>query len=171
MKNLVNAFRDYAKLPAPVLAPLDLNRLVREVVALYEASPVRVRAELAGDLPAVLGDAGQLRQVLVNLLQNAEDALSEGGVVREDALIEVTTRREGRRACLLVADNGPGFAPDVLPRAFEPYFTTRPRGSGLGLAIVKKIIDEHSGDIRIRDRETGGAEIRVRLRTEKGTDA
>ena len=170
MKNLVNAFRDYAKLPAPVLSPLDLNQLVREVAALYEASPVRVRAELEQDLPPVLGDAGQLRQVIHNLLQNAEDAATSMEQGEAGASIELTTRRSGSRVALQVRDNGPGFPADVLPRAFEPYFTTRPHGSGLGLAIVKKIVDEHGGDIRITNREAGGAEIRVRLRTERNTE-
>ncbi|MCB1956781.1 MAG: HAMP domain-containing protein [Rhodocyclaceae bacterium] len=170
MKNLVNAFRDYAKLPAPVLSPLDLNQLVREVAALYEASPVHVRAELEQDLPAVLGDAGQLRQVIHNLLQNAEDSATSQPESEEGATIELTTRRSGSRVALLVRDNGPGFPADVLPRAFEPYFTTRPHGSGLGLAIVKKIVDEHGGDIRITNRESGGAEIRVRLRTDRNTE-
>ncbi|MCP5310323.1 ATP-binding protein [Cognatazoarcus halotolerans] len=160
MKNLVNAFRDYAKLPAPELSPLDLNALVREVASLYEASPISLVAELDRDLPLVLGDQGQLRQVIHNLLQNAEDAVAEvaGGEVK------VITRREGARAVLLVRDNGPGFAPEVLSRAIEPYFTTKTRGSGLGLAIVKKIIDEHGGDTRIGNRDSGGAEIRIRLR-------
>ena len=166
MKNLVNAFRDYAKLPAPVLSPLDLNQLVREVAALYEASPVRVRAELGSNLPAVMGDAGQLRQVIHNLLQNAEDAVGQGSGI-EAPSIEIITRLSGTRAALVVRDNGNGFPPDVLPRALEPYFTTRAHGSGLGLAIVKKIIDEHGGDIRITNREAGGAEVRVRLRTER----
>ncbi len=169
MKNLVNAFRDYAKLPAPVLTPINLNRLVREVAALYEASPVRVRAELGAELPAVLGDAGQLRQVIHNLLQNAEDAVA-GHDAPQPASIDITTRRSGSRVALVVRDSGAGFPVDVLPRAFEPYFTTRPHGSGLGLAIVKKIIDEHGGDIRITNREGGGAEIRVRLRTERVTE-
>ena len=161
MKNLVNAFRDYAKLPAPELSPLDLNALVKEVASLYEASPISVVAELDRELPLVMGDQGQLRQVIHNLLQNAEDAVAEvaGGEIR------VITRREGTRAVLLVRDNGPGFAPEVISRAVEPYFTTKSRGSGLGLAIVKKIIDEHGGDTRISNRDNGGAEIRIRLRS------
>lgn len=170
MKNLVNAFRDYAKLPAPVLSPLDLNQLVREVVALYEASAVRVRAELESDLPAVLGDAGQLRQVIHNLLQNAEDAVTSADPPTPEPRIELITRREGTRVAMLVRDNGPGLPADVLPRALEPYFTTRPHGSGLGLAIVKKIVDEHGGDLRIANREPTGAEVRVRLRTERNTE-
>ena len=88
-------------------------------------------------------------------------------IFNEPPSIEIITRLSGTRAALVVRDNGNGFPPDVLPRALEPYFTTRPHGSGLGLAIVKKIIDEHGGDIRITNRDAGGAEVRVRLRTER----
>ena len=161
MKNLVNAFRDYARLPSPQMTPIDLNALVREVLGLYEGSPVMIHAELGTDLPRVLGDATQLRQVIHNLLQNAEDALAD----QDDAEIELLTRSDSRRVDLILRDNGPGFAPEILSRAFEPYVTTKARGTGLGLAIVKKIIDEHEGEIRLANRETGGAEIRIRLRS------
>lgn len=160
MKNMVNDFRDYAKLPSPVLGRLDLNALVGEVLNLYESSPVMIRAELGRNLPPVAGDASQIRQVIHNLLQNAEDALAgqEGGVVT------LTTRLEGDRVALQLRDNGPGFPAQLLTRAFEPYFTTKSRGTGLGLAMVKKIIDEHGGEVRLLNGETGGAEVRIRLR-------
>ncbi|WP_079434532.1 ATP-binding protein [Zoogloea sp. LCSB751] len=160
MKNLVNAFRDYARLPSPTMAPVDLNALVREVLVLYEGSPVMIHAELAAELPRVLGDATQIRQVIHNLLQNAEDSLAE----QPDPEIELLTRSDARRVDLVLRDNGPGFPPEILSRAFEPYVTTKTRGTGLGLAIVKKIIDEHEGEIRLANREAGGAEIRIRLR-------
>jgi nitrogen fixation/metabolism regulation signal transduction histidine kinase len=94
------------------------------------------------------------------LLQNAQDALngSEHGEIR------VITRREGERALLLFRDNGPGFPSELLARAFEPYFTTKSRGTGLGLAMVKKIVDEHGGEVRLVNRDGGGAEVRIRLR-------
>jgi nitrogen fixation/metabolism regulation signal transduction histidine kinase len=161
MKNLVNAFRDYARMPTPVMAPLELNALVREVLVLYEGSPVMIHAELAADLPPVMGDATQIRQVIHNLLQNAEDSLAD----RDDAEIQLLTRSDARRVDLILRDNGPGFPPEILSRAFEPYVTTKARGTGLGLAIVKKIIDEHEGEIRLANREAGGAEIRIRLRS------
>jgi nitrogen fixation/metabolism regulation signal transduction histidine kinase len=160
MKNLVNAFRDYARLPTPVLAPLDLGALVREVLHLYESARVPVELELEAGLPPVLGDASQLRQVIHNLLQNAQEALADTAAPR----IQLRLRQDGERAVLLLRDNGSGFQPEFLNRAFEPYFTTKPKGTGLGLAIVKKIIDEHGGDIRLANREGGGAEVRVRLR-------
>jgi nitrogen fixation/metabolism regulation signal transduction histidine kinase len=167
MKNLVNAFRDYARLPSPVMAPVDLNALVRDVLALYDGSRVMIHAELAAETPPVMGDASQLRQVIHNLLQNAEDALSDIDAPE----IWLLTRADARRVDLILRDNGPGFPPEILSRAFEPYVTTKARGTGLGLAIVKKIIDEHDGEIRLANRETGGAEVRIRLRSAPQTES
>lgn len=160
MKRLVNAFRDYARLPAPQLAALDLNALIEDVLNLYESTPLQIRTELARALPPVLGDAAQVRQIIHNVLQNAEDALAGD----DDGQLLILTRQEGERALLLVRDNGPGFPPQMLARAFEPYFTTKSRGTGLGLAMVKKIVDEHGGEVRLNNREQGGAEVRVYLR-------
>ncbi|MDT3671535.1 MAG: ATP-binding protein [Aromatoleum sp.] len=160
MKNLVNGFRDYARLPSPVMGRLDLNALVAEVLNLYESSPVLVRAELGRKLPLVAGDASQLRQVIHNVLQNAEDAVAG----QAEGIVTLVTRQDGDLVALVIGDNGPGFPPELLTHAFEPYFTTKSRGTGLGLAIVKKIIDEHGGDIRLANPEAGGAEVRIRLR-------
>ncbi len=161
MKNLVNAFRDYAKLPVPTLVELDLNALVKEVLVLYEASAIPVTLALQPGLGPVKGDASQLRQVIHNLLQNAADALDG----RDDARIEIRTASiDAKHIELTVRDNGEGFPVDVLARPFAPYFTTKRRGSGLGLAIVKKIIDEHGGDIRLINHDDGGAEVRIHLR-------
>ncbi|CAH1746430.1 Histidine kinase [Thauera humireducens] len=160
MKNLVNAFRDYARLPAPQLSAIDLNALIREILNLYESFASHIRLELEGELPLVQGDASQIRQVVHNILQNAQDALS--GI--EDGEVRVITRVEGERVALLFRDNGPGFPAELLAHAFEPYFTTKSRGTGLGLAMVKKIVDEHGGDVRLANRDGGGAEIRIRLR-------
>ena len=167
MKNLVNAFRDYARLPAPMLAPIDLNALIREVLHLYESTAVHIRTELGSNLAPVQGDPTQIRQVIHNMLQNAQDALAG----QDDGELRVLTRREGDRALLLFRDNGPGFPAEVLARAFEPYFTTKSRGTGLGLAMVKKIVDEHGGDVRLSNREGGGAEVRIRLRLAEHNEA
>lgn len=161
MKNLVNAFRDYAKLPSPTLGRVDLNALIGEVLALYETSAVPIRPELDPEIPQIVGDASQLRQVIHNLLQNAQDAMADN--TSGSITIATTLRRTGR-VRMSVADEGTGFPPDMLARAFEPYYTTKKRGSGLGLAIVKKIVDEHGGDIRLVNRDTGGAEVRIHLR-------
>ena len=159
MKRMVNEFSDYARMPAPELAALDLNGLIREVLGLYETSQVSIRVALDSDLPEVWGDATQLRQIIHNLLRNAEDA-QEGF---EEAQIGVSTSCLDGMAELLVSDCGPGFSPEIIARVFEPYVTTKARGTGLGLAIVKKIVDEHQGTIRINNRQPTGAEVLIRL--------
>lgn len=153
MQKLVNEFRDYARLPAAQMKPLDLNPLVQEVLALYgtalDSGVLAARTEPA--LPAIMGDATQLRQVIHNLVQNALDAVSE----QDDGHVVVRTstavgeKGELRAVRLTVIDNGPGFAEKVLKRAFEPYVTTKAKGTGLGLAVVKKIADEHRARLRV----------------------
>jgi nitrogen fixation/metabolism regulation signal transduction histidine kinase len=163
LKNMVDEFREYARLPAPRLEALDLNGLVRDVLALYGQSGPRVEARLDPELPPVVGDRNQLRQVIHNLLQNAQDALSGAREPR----IEVITERNGRGARLCISDNGSGFPETIVKRAFEPYVTTKPKGTGLGLAIVKKIIDEHHGSIVIENGEPRGAAVCISLPFEK----
>ena len=168
MKNMANDFRDYARTPSPKMAPLDLNALVRDVLALYEGSAQRIDAVLADALPRVPADANQLRQVLHNLIKNAAEAASEQTpapslFAADGPHILVTTRMDERRVILSVADNGSGFPPQILTRAFEPYVTTKAKGTGLGLAIVKKIVDEHHGEIALSNRADGGAEVTIRI--------
>ena len=164
---MVDDFRDYARLPLPEVAPLDLNELVGEVLGLYESSSAVIDTHLADDLPPVLGDATQLRQVIHNLLRNSEDAL-EG---RAAAHIRIVTEQTDTRARLLIADNGPGFPVELLPRIFEPYVTTKARGTGLGLSIVKKIVEEHQGSIEISNAPEGGARIDIHLPLVKEEEA
>jgi len=167
MKRMVDDFRDYSRLPAPAVAPLDLNELVREVLGLYESSSAVIEPSLAEDLPPVLGDATQLRQVIHNLLRNSEDALEGVG----DAHIRIATAPAGRFARLLISDNGAGFPVELLSRIFEPYVTTKARGTGLGLPIVKKIVEEHMGIIEIGNAPAGGARIDIRLPLVKEEEA
>ncbi|HEX4797689.1 MAG TPA: ATP-binding protein [Burkholderiales bacterium] len=163
LKNMVDDFRDYARTPPPQLDGLDLNRLIAEVLALYEQSGTRIQANLQRGIPRVRGDPDRLRQVIHNLLQNAQDALSGSS----DPKIEVSTEHSGGQVWLRISDNGCGFPEAIIDGAFEPYVTTKPKGTGLGLAIVKRIIDEHHGTIRIEnrtEREGGrGAAVRISL--------
>jgi nitrogen fixation/metabolism regulation signal transduction histidine kinase len=162
MKRLVNEFRDYARLPAAELKPVDLNALVADVLHLYEregdatagSAHVPVRMQLDAASPKVLGDAQQLRQVIHNLLQNAQDA-SEGREGRE-VLVRTQWNETAKRVRLVVQDSGPGFPEHILKRAFEPYVTTKPKGTGLGLAVVKKIADEHGARIDLKNRTENG---------------
>ncbi|MCV2351242.1 sensor histidine kinase [Paucibacter sp. Y2R2-4] len=162
MKQLVNEFRDYARLPSAQLKPLDLNALVSEVLTLYaEAQEAgRLHAELADEASRIRGDATQLRQVIHNLVQNALDAVQD----RVDGHVLVRTQQSVNESGqpsslrLQIIDNGAGFAEKVLKRAFEPYVTTKTKGTGLGLAVVKKIADEHGARIRLSNLHAGGDE-------------
>ena len=156
MKRLVNEFRDYARLPAAELKPVDLNALIRDVAQLYasENAVVPLHCELDAAAPLIKGDAQQLRQVIHNLAQNAQDA-QEGKV---DGMVTIKTEysKLSSRVRLSVRDNGAGFPEHILKRAFEPYVTTKVKGTGLGLAVVKKIADEHGARIDISNRVTDG---------------
>jgi len=161
MKRLVNEFRDYARLPAAMLQPLDLNVLVTDVLHLYEAetAQIPVKAELDERCPRIMGDAQQLRQVVHNLLQNAQDASLQTAATQgvAPACVTISTRwsESSQRVRLTIEDCGPGFAQHILQRAFEPYVTTKARGTGLGLAVVKKIADEHGARIDLANRIEG----------------
>jgi nitrogen fixation/metabolism regulation signal transduction histidine kinase len=160
LKNMVDAFSQYARTPEPSMRELDVNALIREVLTLYESSlGGSVRLELAPALPPVVGDAAQLRQVIHNLLQNAQDALAGTA----SPAITVGTSASGETVQLIITDNGCGFPENVIQRAFEPYVTTKPRGTGLGLAIVKKIVEEHGGAATIANVAPRGARVTVQL--------
>lgn len=154
MKRLVNEFRDFARLPAAQLVPLDLNALLKDVLSLYDNAAVPVHRELAPDLPPVLADAQQVRQVLHNLVQNAQDAMA--GHAQASVLVRTRRSDSGAWVRLSVLDEGPGFAEPILKRAFEPYVTTKAKGTGLGLAVVKKIMDEHGGRVDVGNRLIDG---------------
>jgi nitrogen fixation/metabolism regulation signal transduction histidine kinase len=159
MKSMVDAFANYARMPKAHIGALDLNGLIREVLTLYDAHAQGLIVELADGLPLVAGDSTLLRQVIHNLLQNAQDAL--GG--KEGAIITVKTRAQHDRVVLTICDNGPGFPEHLMARMFEPYATTKPKGTGLGLPIVKKIVEEHQGNVRVENLAEGGAKISVFL--------
>ncbi|MNV64128.1 Sensor protein ZraS [compost metagenome] len=162
MKRLVNEFRDYARLPAAELQALDLNALVADVLHLYEEenAAVPVEAQLDPRCPLIAGDAQQLRQVVHNLVQNAQDSTEQARANASEPIppVRVSTRWSdaSRRVRLTVSDSGSGFPAHILQRAFEPYVTTKPRGTGLGLAVVKKIADEHGARIDLSNRTEDG---------------
>lgn len=174
MQRLVNEFRDYARLPSAELKPMDLNALVKEMLVFYPgsvsndlsqlgsgSSQVPVVADLEADCPWIEGDAEQLRQVIHNLLQNAQDASWSAmeqtlGLAPPQVRIKTHKRSSNGRVVLSVIDSGTGFAPEILRRAFEPYATTKPKGTGLGLAVVKKIADDHNAKVELANRSESG---------------
>ena len=162
LKSMVDDFRDYSRLPAPVFAGLDLNALVLEVLALYETSSTPIVKKLA-PVPQVRADSAQIRQVLHNLVQNAQDALENRKNSGESPIIEVCTETAADKVRLSVIDNGGGFPEEMMARIFEPYVTTKSRGTGLGLAIVKKIVDEHHGELTIENRLAKGVLVTILL--------
>lgn len=180
LKKMVDDFREYARTPPAQMQPVDVNELIGEVLTLYGWDPdtgvaraqgVSLEVDFASDLPLVEGDVTQLRQVIHNLLANARDAAvqqhpEEGATIRvQTRLVEAPASDNlGRKAVRVsVADNGPGFEPQVVDRVFEPYVTTKVTGTGLGLAIVKKIIEEHGGSIDLANRRDGGARVSLLL--------
>lgn len=171
LQKLVNEFRDFGRLPQARLDALDLNHLLQEMMSLYDNDNalVPVSWHLAEDLPMVLGDASQLRQVVHNLIQNAQDA----SVQSLHPMVQVWTEQSSssQKVRLRIIDNGSGFSEAVLQRAFEPYVTTKTGGTGLGLAVVKKIADEHQARIEIKNRIEGdqniGAQVSLSFRLAK----
>ncbi|NWG39646.1 MAG: HAMP domain-containing protein [Hydrogenophilaceae bacterium] len=158
MKNMVDAFASYARMPRARITALDLNALVLEVLTLYDESE-SIRTELHTGIPLVSGDSTLMRQVIHNLLQNAQDALSG----QSDGSVLIRTEGLENEVRLTISDNGPGFPEHLMARLFEPYATTKPKGTGLGLAIVKKIIEEHQGSIKVENQASGGACVCVTL--------
>ncbi|OIR02522.1 sensor protein kinase WalK [mine drainage metagenome] len=147
MKKMVNEFSEYARSPAPQLQRLDLNTLIHEVVSFYDLPRIKIELSLAKQACIIKGDSTMLRQVIHNLLQNAQDALATSLV----PIISVKTEVLNDMLVLTVQDNGSGFPAEMMSHVFEPYVTTKPHGTGLGLAIVKKIIEEHKGSIKVEN--------------------
>ena len=186
MKSMVNEFSEYARAPSAILTKINLNKLIKDVSALYEGNrdevnrdegnkdvsntqigaQAKITYNLTPNMPDMKGDATMLRQVLHNLMQNAQDALKQ----TQSPQILVQTSFDETAIKLVVQDNGQGFPVDLLAHAFEPYVTTKAHGTGLGLAIVKKMIEEHFGQIKIENNLSGGACITIVLPIDKTTD-
>ncbi len=174
--NIVTEFTRFARLPAPHLEPVDLVAIARGVVTLHAApageamvtetrgtgGAAAARVELAADpIPRVSADRDQMIQVLTNLVQNGLDA---AGAIRRDPRVSVTIGPlPNDRVRIVVRDNGPGVADDMVPRLFEPYATSKEKGTGLGLAIAQRIVFEHGGEISYRKAQKGGAVFEVWL--------
>jgi PAS domain S-box-containing protein len=165
MKQMVNAFSEYARAPDMQLAHFSLNQLVREVVELYRLQDpaCSIELELAADLPEIEADRERVRQILANLITNGIEALAGTPGGRVTIATRLHPGAGPPQAAIIVTDNGPGFRRDLLAKAFEPYVTSKARGTGLGLAIVKRIIEEHGGRIEAENGADGGARVQVLL--------
>ena len=159
MKTMVNSFKLYGKLPFPKLTELDMNAFIRNMLQLYDDSSVEIQVDLDESLPKVLADADQIRQIIHNLVQNAEDAQQDQA---EPRFVRIITKRSDM-ALLMIEDNGPGFPEAIMKKAFEPYVTTKAKGTGLGLPIVKKMIDDHQGSITLDNLSPRGGKITIGL--------
>jgi nitrogen fixation/metabolism regulation signal transduction histidine kinase len=168
MKQMVNAFSEYARAPDMRLAHFNLNQLVTEVAELYRLQDpaVEIRLDLDARLTELEADRGRVRQILANLITNGIEALSGAA----HGCVQIATRLQppsgagdATAALISVRDNGPGFRKEILGRLFDPYVTGKPRGTGLGLAIVKRIVEEHGGRIEAENEPEGGARVRVWL--------
>ncbi len=165
MKEMVNAFSDYARAPDMEMSLFDLDKLVHEIVDLYRAQASDVEIVLTSDptMPLLEADMGRIRQILHNLIRNAVEALEGSSEGRIDIHVGAAEIEEVEMIQIKVEDNGPGFNMSAVNQIFDPYVTTKPKGTGLGLAIVKKLVEEHVGSIRARNRSEGGAMISIRL--------
>ncbi|WP_308112260.1 sensor histidine kinase [Neisseria subflava] len=159
LKEMVEAFRNYARAPSLNLEKQNLNGLVSEVLVLYEAGVCKFNARLSADTLPIVADTTAMRQVLHNLFKNAAEAAESD----ETPQVNVETGREGGQVFLTICNNGKSFSKEMLHNAFEPYVTDKPTGTGLGLPVVKKIIEEHGGRISLSNQNGGGACVKIAL--------
>ena len=152
---------NFSKPGAPVLHTRNVNDTVDAICAFHEnvfaERNVLLHRSLDPDCPAVRFDAGQLRQVLINLIANALDSMPDGGE------LTVMTRAQGDRVEIVVADTGQGMAQDTFDNLFQPFYTTKVGGTGLGLSVSQKIIHDHGGDISVQSKPGAGSSFTIDL--------
>src|SRR5262249_3908 len=169
LQRMVDEFSNFARLPKAALATASLNEVVENSLKLYDErlNGVQLLPMLASSLPAVMIDCEQIKRALVNLIDNAAEAMAD---IAGDRRITVITREVAERESLelIVADTGPGIPLEDRERIFDPYFSTRKRGTGLGLAIVSRIVAEHQGRIRVQENLPRGARFIIELPTAHG---
>jgi PAS domain S-box-containing protein len=168
LQRMVDEFSDFARLPNARLEPASLNEVIANALKLYDErmDGIHLESHLAAGLPLVMLDAEQIKRVLVNLIDNAAEALTpSSGNANGDRRIIINTCEVAARETieLTIADTGPGIAPADRERIFDPYFSTRKRGTGLGLAIVSRIVAEHQGRIRVQENYPRGARFIIEL--------
>jgi len=165
MRDMVNAFSEYARAPEISISRFDLNQLIREVVYLYKSpgSHAQVRLDLDPAIGDIDADNARIRQLLHNLIRNAFEAMEGQADAQLEIATSLMTLDNRGYAEIRISDSGPGIDPETIDRLFDPYVTTKNKGTGLGLAIVKKLVDEHGGTVSAKNRTAGGAVVTVRL--------
>lgn len=164
MKTMVNAFSEYAKPSIIQLQRIDIDTLIEEVVALYPPqSGLEFELDLAPALPPIYVDPVRIRQVLHNMIKNAQEAMVPGVLGKMNINTRLVEENRHHYVEIELRDSGPGIPPEQADRIFEPYVTTKSKGTGLGLAIVKKIVEEHGGSIRLVSGRGEGARFLIRV--------
>ena len=161
MKGLVDEFSQFARMPAPRVVPTDLHTLLDDALALYQGlfTDVEFRRHYARELPQVGVDQEQFRRVVINLVDNAIEAMDRRGAID----LETQHDRVNNLVRIVVADNGPGIPAAEREKLFLPHYSTKQRGSGLGLAIVRRIVAEHGGSVDVTDNEPRGTRFAIEL--------
>jgi two-component system nitrogen regulation sensor histidine kinase NtrY len=161
LKGLVDEFSQFARMPSPRTVPTDIGQLITDTVALYNGifSDVRIAQRFAPGVPLVRLDVEQIRRVIINLIDNAIEAMERRG----DIVVETQLDTGNSLVRVVVADDGPGIPPAEREKLFLPYYSTKRRGSGLGLAIVRRIIAEHGGSIEVSDNTPRGTRFTIEL--------
>jgi two-component system nitrogen regulation sensor histidine kinase NtrY len=161
LKGLVDEFSQFARMPSPRTMPTDLARLITDTLALYRGlfSDVQIEQRFAPDLPLVRVDAEQMKRVVINLVDNAIEAMERRGHI----LVEIQPDPANSVVRIVVADDGPGIPAGEREKLFLPYYSTKRRGSGLGLAIVRRIVAEHGGSIDVGDNTPRGTRFTIEL--------
>jgi two-component system nitrogen regulation sensor histidine kinase NtrY len=161
LKGLVDEFSQFARMPAPKRVPTDLHRVLGDAIGLYNGlfQDVRITPQFAPDVPHVRADAEQIRRVVINLIDNAIEAMERRGVV----VVGTAHDASNHAVRITVSDNGPGIPASEREKLFLPYYSTKRRGSGLGLAIVRRIVAEHGGSIDVGDETPRGTRFTIEL--------
>jgi two-component system nitrogen regulation sensor histidine kinase NtrY len=161
LKALVDEFSQFARMPAPKRVPTDLHRVLADALGLYSGlfQDVRIIAQFAPEVPPVRVDPEQIRRVVINLVDNAIEAMERRGVVS----VGTSHDPSNQVVRITVADDGPGIPPSEREKLFLPYYSTKRRGSGLGLAIVRRIVAEHGGSIDVGDEAPHGTRFTIEL--------
>lgn len=161
LKNMVTEFSNFARMPKPRTRPASINEIVQDAISLYTGLPenIEIKIDMAKDVPQLMADSDQMRQVLHNLVGNAVEAMPNGGQITLNTHLEVENI-----IIVEIADTGCGMSDEVRQKIFTPYFTTKEKGTGLGMAIVAQIIEEHGGSISVESTQGVGTKVIVKLK-------